>query len=388
MEKIKIVFIGVGYRGRQLLQILQALPLFEVVAVADPNIEKTDIPEIACYNDGEEDYLNMLDYYKPRLVFVTSPWQFHVRHAIQCVKRQCHVALEIKGGLYLGEYQPLIELAGQKNCRVFPLENTLFRRDILAICNMVNAGVFGEIIYMRGGYRHDLRSLLLDDTGNIGCRGKTESVWRSRFYQSENGDLYPTHGLAPLCMIAGINRTDYFKSLTSFASKSAGLLQRIKDLHGDTNVKITMGDIVSTQIKTEKGILISLIHDTTLPRPRSLDFEVQGTKAVWQGDNCRIYVENVSPNETWEADFTYIERYESLYWQQWGKDALLQDIHHQGMDYIMLKALEGDLLGQLVYPATLIDLAFWTSVSCWSKQSIAEDKTVFFNNKLKSHINV
>ena len=378
MEKIKTTLIGAGYRGKQLLKFLQNSSFFEVMAVADPYIEKTDIPEIVCYNNGEEDYLNMLDHYKPELVFITSPWQCHVRHAIQCVERRCHVALEIKGGLYLDEYQPLIDLAEQKSCRVFPLENTLFRRDILALCNMVNDGVFGEIIYMRGGYRHDLRSLLLDDSGNIGHRGKTESVWRSKFYQSENGDLYPTHGLAPLCMIAGINRTDHFKSLTSLASKSAGLLQRIKDLGGDTNVEIRMGDIVSTQIETEKGILISLIHDTTLPRPRSLDFEVQGTKGIWQGDNSRIYVEGVSPDETWEPDLSYIERYESLYWQQWGGDALLQDAHHQGMDYIMLKALEADLQGKLVYPATLNDLALWTSVSPWSKVSIAERKTIYF----------
>lgn len=378
MEKIKTTLIGAGYRGKQLLKFLQNSSFFEVMAVADPYIEETDIPEIVCYNNGEEDYLNMLDHHKPELVFITSPWQCHVRHAIQCVERRCHVALEIKGGLYLDEYQPLIDLAEQKKCRVFPLENTLFRRDILALCNMVNAGVFGEIIYMRGGYRHDLRSLLLDDSGNIGHRGKTESVWRSKFYQSENGDLYPTHGLAPLCMIAGINRTDHFKSLTSLASKSAGLLQRIKDLGGDTNVEIRMGDIVSTQIETEKGILISLIHDTTLPRPRSLDFEVQGTKGIWQGDNSRIYVEGVSPDETWEPDLSYIERYESLYWQQWGGDALLQDAHHQGMDYIMLKALEADLQGKLVYPATLNDLALWTSVSPWSKVSIAERKTIYF----------
>lgn len=378
MKKIKTTLIGAGYRGKQLLQFLQNSPFFEVMAVADPYIENTDIPEIICYNNGEEDYLNMLDRHKPELVFITSPWQCHVHHAIQCVERQCHVALEIKGGLYLDEYQPLIDMAEQKSCRVFPLENTLFRRDILAICNMVDAGVFGEIIYMRGGYRHDLRSLLLDDAGNIGHRGKTESVWRSKFYQSENGDLYPTHGLAPLCMIAGINRTDHFKSLTSLASKSAGLLQRIKDLGGNTNVEIKMGDIVSTQIETEKGILISLIHDTTLPRPRSLDFEVQGTKGIWQGDNSRIYVEGVSPDETWESDLSYIERYESIYWQQWGRDALLQDAHHQGMDYIMLKALEADLQGKLVYPATLNDLALWTSVSPWSKVSIAERKTIYF----------
>lgn len=109
-----------------------------------------------------------------------------------------------------------------------------------------------------------------------------------------------------------------------------------------------------------------------------MDFEIQGTKAIWQGDNCRIYVENVSPDETWESDCTYIEHYESLYWQQWGKDALLHDAHHQGMDYIMLRVLAEDLLGNLVYPATLNDLAFWTSVSPWSKKSIAENQTIFF----------
>ena len=381
MGRIKTVFIGFGYRGRQLLRIVQACPVFEVVAIADPCIEGIDKLAVACYNDGDDDYLNMLDRYKPELAFVASPWQLHVRHALQCVERGCHVALEIKGGLYLGEYQPLIRLAEQKGCRVYPLENTLFRRDILAVCNMVNAGVFGEIIYMRGGYRHDLRSLLLDDAGNIGQRGKTESVWRSKFYQCENGDLYPTHGLAPLCMIAGVNRTDCFRSLTSFASKPAGLLQRIKDLNGDADVRITMGDVISTQIETEKGVLISLVHDTTLPRPRSLDFEIQGTKAIWQGDNGRIYVENVSPNETWEPDCTYVERYENVYWRKWGKDALYQDAHHQGMDYIMLKVLGEDLSGNLLYPATLDDLALWTSVTPWSKKSITEKRTLFFINR-------
>lgn len=61
MEKIKTTLIGAGYRGKQLLQFLQNFPFFEVMAVADPYIEETDIPEIVCYNNGEEDYLNMLD---------------------------------------------------------------------------------------------------------------------------------------------------------------------------------------------------------------------------------------------------------------------------------------------------------------------------------------
>lgn len=378
MDRIKTAFIGAGYRGKQLLRLVSSIPCFEVVAAADPGIGETEIPGVVCYNNGEDDYQNMLRRHRPDLVFVTSPWQYHVNHAMQCVEHHCRVALEIKGGLYAGEYEPLLRLAAEKGCRVYPLENTLFRREILAVRNMVDAGLLGEIVYMRGGYRHDLRSLLLDDAGNIGNRHKTESVWRSKFYQTENGDLYPTHGLAPLCMIAGINRTDRMKALTSFASRSAGIMQRIKDLGGNTDINISMGDVISTQIETENGVLISLVHDTTLPRPRSLDFEIQGTKGIWKGDTGQIYIEDVSPHETWECDLPYIERYESSYWKQWGEEALLHDAHHQGMDYIMLKVLEADLQGKSVYPATLDDLALWTSVSPQSKISIAERKTVSF----------
>lgn len=376
MDMIKTAFIGVGYRGKQLLRLLQSIPFFKIVAVADPGIEEKEVPGINCYNCTGNDYLNMLEEHAPELVFIASPWQWHVQHALHCVERGCHVALEIKGGLYINEYHPLIELAEQRGCRIYPLENTLFMRENLSVLTLVQSGLLGEIVYMRGGYRHDLRHLLLDDAGNIGNRDKTESIWRSKFYQDDNGDLYPTHGLAPLCMIAGINRGDRIKYLTSFASKSAGMLQRIRDLKGDTNVKITMGDVIVTQLETECGVLISLTHDTTLPRPRSLDFEIQGTKGIWQGDRRVIYIEGSSPNETWEPDEAYVDRYEHLYWQRWGGEALRIDTHHQGMDYIMLKAVEADLMNEISYPATIKDLALWTSVSPLSKISIAERRSV------------
>lgn len=376
---IKTAFIGLGYRGMQLLRLLRHLPLFRVVAFADPGMEDIGMPGVACYNHGEYDYLNMLEEQTPRLVFVASPWQCHVKHAIHCVECGADVALEIKGGLYIDEYRPLIELAARTGRRIYPLENTLFMREILSVYRMVCAGVLGELVYMRGGYRHDLRRLLLDDDGSLGNREKTESVWRSRFYQEENGDLYPTHGLAPLCLMAGIGRTDRFKSLTSFASKPAGLMQRIRDLGGASDIKITLGDVVVTQLETERGVLMSLTHDTTLPRPRSLDFEIQGTKGIWQGDRRQIYVEGSSPDEVWESDENYISRYEHGYWARWGHEALEVDTHHQGMDFVMLKALEEDLCGGESYPVDVSDLALWTSVTPLSKMSIAGRRTILLD---------
>jgi len=176
MNKVSVAFIGMGYRGKQLFRLLRNIPFFQILAVADPGVEPSELPDISCYNHGENSSLEMLEKHHPELVFIASPWQYHVQHALLCVEHGCHVALEVKGGLCLDEYAPLIESAERRGCHVYPLENTLFTRENLAVFNMVNEGLLGEIVFMRGGYRHDLRRLLLDDAGNIGNREKTESV--------------------------------------------------------------------------------------------------------------------------------------------------------------------------------------------------------------------
>lgn len=377
MKHVKIAFIGFGYRGRQLLKLMRGIDFYDIVAIAD-KCEAQHPHDVAFYQ-GDDAYIRMIDERRPDLVVVTSPWHLHVEQSIACVERGCDVALEIKGGLAMGEYDDLIRLANQRRRKVYPMENTLFMREILAVKRMADEGVLGDIVYLRGGYRHDLRDIMLDDQGRLGGRLGTESVWRSHFYTSRNGDLYPTHGLAPLCLILGVGKRDKFAALTSFATKAVGMRQRMEQLgNGDSpDAKhICLGDVVSTQIETQGGALISLTHDTSLPRPRSLDFEVQGTRGLWDGVNRRIYIEGSSERETWEDDAPYISRYESLYWQRWGREAIEQDSHHKGMDYIMLRAIEDDMQGGIAYPATLDDLALWTSVSVLSEQSIKEHRRI------------
>lgn len=386
MKHIKTALIGFGYRGKQLLRLLSTIESFEIVGIADiKGCGDSESPGTSFYQ-GEEAYKMMLDALHPDLIFITTPWHLHVMHATEYMQRKCHVALEIKGGLCQDEYAPLQEISQQKGVKVFPLENTLFMREILAVKRMVDEGGMGEIVYMRGGYRHDLRHLLLDDNGVLGGRKGTESVWRSRFYSQHNADIYPTHGLGPLCMILGIGKRDHLAWLTSFASKAVGLRQHMSK---DDTTPITLGDIISTQIETRGGTLISLTHDTTLPRPRSLDFEIQGSLGIRDGVNRRIYLEKMN-TETWVADGAILSQYESREWQLWGKDALKHDSHHQGMDYIMLKSVAADILAGTQqpaeamagthYPATLDDLALWTSVTLLSEISIREHRRVEFGN--------
>lgn len=377
MKSIKTVLIGAGYRGQRLLRLMQGIEAYNVTAVFDPAVVFHTDGMLEVYTEGPEDYKRMIAVQHPELVVIASPWHFHVEQALYALEQGCHVAMEIKGGFCLGEYDPLIEVASRKGLRIYPLENAVFTRENMAMLQLVQAGVLGQLVALRGGYRHDLRDMLVDEQGNLGNPNKPEGIWRSRFYLTENGDLYPTHGLAPLCLAAGVGRTDRIAELTSFSSRACGLNEFVAHRGGTSPLPVSMGDIVITQMRTEAGVLITLTHDTTLPRPRSLDFELQGSKGIWRGEFRQIYIEGESPYETWEDDEKYIARYEHICWQKWGKEALIQDVHHQGMDYIMLRMLAADFRGEMTYPITAGDLALWTSVSPYSKLSIAGKRTVF-----------
>lgn len=377
MKSIKTVLIGAGYRGQRLLRLMQGIEAYNVTAVFDPAAVFHTDGMLEVYTEGPEDYKRMIAVQHPELVVIASPWHFHVEQALYALEQGCHVAMEIKGGFCLGEYDPLIEVASRKGLRIYPLENAVFTRENMAMLQLVQAGVLGQLVALRGGYRHDLRDMLVDEQGNLGNPNKPEGIWRSRFYLTENGDLYPTHGLAPLCLAAGVGRTERIAELTSFSSRACGLNEFVAHRGGTSPLPVSMGDIVITQMRTEAGVLITLTHDTTLPRPRSLDFELQGSKGIWRGEFRQIYIEGESPYETWEDDEKYIARYEHICWQKWGKEALIQDVHHQGMDYIMLRMLAADFRGEMTYPITAGDLALWTSVSPYSKLSIAGKRTVF-----------
>lgn len=377
MKGIKTVLIGAGYRGQRLLRLMQGIEAYNVTAVFDPVAVFHTDGMLEVYTEGPEDYKRMIAVQHPELVVIASPWHFHVEQALYALEQGCHVAMEIKGGFCLGEYDPLIEVASRKGLRIYPLENAVFTRENMAMLQLVQAGLLGQLVALRGGYRHDLRDMLVDEQGNLGNPNKPEGIWRSRFYLTENGDLYPTHGLAPLCLAAGVGRTDRIAELTSFSSRACGLNEFVAHRGGTSPLPVSMGDIVITQMRTEAGVLITLTHDTTLPRPRSLDFELQGSKGIWRGEFRQIYIEGESPYETWEDDEKYIARYEHICWQKWGKEALIQDVHHQGMDYIMLRMLAADFRGEMTYPITAGDLALWTSVSPYSKLSIAGKRTVF-----------
>ncbi len=369
MQKLRVGLIGLGYRGQYLYKLLTQIKEYKIIALSDPKIKQEDYPNSTIYNTGNEDYKRMLKEERLDLVFISTPWHLQETIALKSLEADCHIAIEIKGGLRLNEYQAVKDCSIRKNKKVFPLENTLFMQDILAVSEMVKAGIFGDLLHLSGAYRHDLRAMLATDDK------EASAYWRKEYYETINGDLYPTHSFAPLCLIAG-NKSKDFVSLTSFASACKGWNGLIKK--ADNNIKT--GDIIISHIEDRNACLFTLLHDTSLPRPKALEYEVQGTKAIWQAEHKRIYIEGISPYETWEDISLYLEKYKHQYWKLWGQEALELDQHHQGMDYIMLKAILSDIQATTPYPADIEDLSIWCSITPLSAQSIVEQQTIKLND--------
>lgn len=374
---IRVVFIGFGYRGRYLYQLVQSLADTEVVAVADPKLNELEqFPDEVYLYHEVDGYQTMLQACKPDLVVVASPWHLHEEHTLAALSAGADVALEIGGGSTLGQYDSIAQKAEILGRKVYPLENAVFMRSLMAIKEMVSRGVFGDLISLSGGYRHDLRHVLTKDKNrDLYENSSSTKGWRIHYYTTTNADLYPTHGLGPISLLASLGREDKISQLYATSSRAIGLRQFV-DKQKIALPQILTGDVITTLLTTQGGIVLRLTHDTTLPRPKSLDYEVQGTRAIWQGEHRRIYIEGISPHEQWEDDSHYLSEYDHALWRQWADEALTHDLHHKGMDYIMLRCLIADCLGQETYPITLADLILWSSITPLSAQSIATGQAI------------
>ena len=190
---------------------------------------------------------------------------------------------------------------------VMMMENVCYRRDVMAILQMVRQGLFGELIHMQAGYQHDLRGVKFNDGKTpydsgveFGEKAFSEARWRTNHSVHRNGDLYPTHGIGPVAEMLNINYGNRFVSLSSFPAKSSGLHEYIVKKggpqHPNAKVEFKLGDVVTTQIRCANGETILLQHDTSLPRPYSLGFRVQGTRASGWISTIRLYLKASAQN--------------------------------------------------------------------------------------------
>jgi predicted dehydrogenase len=394
-SKLRLGFIGVGLRGTWHLENALKRKDVELVAICDVNSDRLEIcrKHIAAagrkkareFGSDDFDYRNLLELSGLDAVIISTPWLWHTPMAVDAMKAGIYTGIEVSAATTLEECWDLVNTHEATGTHMMILENVNYRRDVMAVLNMVRQGVFGEMIHYRCGYQHDLRAVKFNNGeqpygGGVefGENAMSEARWRTQHSLKRNADLYPTHGVGPIAAYADINRGNRFLSLTSHSSKSRGLHKYLVTEGGPDhpNSKLTwqLGDVVTTTIDTANGETIIVTHDTNLPRPYSLGFRVQGTQGLWEVDGNRMYVEGESEPHKWDDAKAWLKKYDHPLWEKFGGDA--EGAGHGGMDFFVLNAFVESAKRNIPPPMDAYDAAAWSAITPLSEASIANNGKV------------
>ena len=401
-ERVRLALIGTGMRGQVLLTELLRRADVEVVALCDIEpinlgralamVEKAGKakPRTFGENGDPQAFRQLLDASKLDGVVIATPWEWHAPMAIAAMQAKVPVGCEVVAGITLQDHWDVLNTQLKTRTPYMLLENVCFRRDVMAVLQMVRAGLFGEIVHLQGGYQHDLRAVKFNSGDpakpygggvEFGEKGWSEARWRTAHSVKRNGELYPSHGIGPCAMVANIHRGNRFTHINSFATKARGLHEYVEaqggKAHPNAAVKFSLGDVVTTTLACENGETILLQHDTSLPRPYSLGFRVQGTKGLWMDVNKSIHVEGISPPHQWEPFQPYQDKFEHPLWKKYASTA--EGAGHGGMDFFVIHAFVEALKASAPMPIDIFDAVAWSAITPLSEQSIASGfKTLEF----------
>lgn len=408
---VKLGYIGVGLRGRNHIKEGLLRDDVEIVAICDTQESSLKLCREQFIKEGKKlpkEYTGGLDAYKKLLdrkdidaVIISTPWAFHRDQAIDAMNAGKYVGCEVIAGLTVQDHWDIVNVSEKTGMPYMTLENVCYRRDVMAVLNMVRAGEFGELVHLEGGYQHDLRDVLFNDGKNFYGHGVEfgqeksigEAQWRTQYNIDVDGDLYPTHGLGPVMNYIDINRGNRLTNMVSFSSKARGLADYVnKQSPGHPNAKINYknGDVVTTLINCANGETISLTHDTHLPRPYSIGFRVQGTNGIWMDVAKSVHIEGKSKPHTWDPAKEWFDKYDHPLWKKYASTA--QGAGHGGMDWFVFNAFVQAVKQKRqtpidVYDSVTMSVIFPLSVKSLAEGNSSQDIPDFTKGKWKNRKN-
>lgn len=373
-EKLKIVQVGLGCRGDSMLRlILQTMPDIEITGVCDVYADRTEAAaRLVEEKTGRRpatagDYRALLGLGADAML-ITSAWEQHVEIACAAMEAGLAVACEVGGAYTLEDCWRLVHTHERTGAACMLLENCCYGSRELMVKNMVEQGVFGEIVHCDGGYCHDLRHEI--------AYGAENRHYRLRNYLHRNCENYPTHALVPLGKILRINDGNRLVSLVSVGSGARGLHQYVLDHKGENDplaqAEFRQSDVVTTILRCANGQTVRLTLDTTLPRTYSRQFTVRGTKAAYFEDTDSFFVDGThnfaefAPEKLWGNAKDYEPRYTHPIWRDYRAVG-----GHGGMDYLVLRAFFESVMLGIAPPIDVYDMATYLCISVLSEESIA-----------------
>ena len=276
MESVRVGFIGLGMRGPGAVRRWCQIDGTEIIALCDINQQGIDKSQKYLTNAGrnkaveylgEESWRQLCEREDIDLVYIMTDWKNHANMALYAMECGKHVAIEVPAAMTMDEIWALIDTSERTRKHCIQLENCVYDRFEITALNMAQQGLFGEILHVEGAYIH-----CLDEFWD-----KYYNNWRLDYNREYRGDVYPTHGIGPVCQVLNIHRGDRMKALVAMDTKAVSGAQYWQNMKAEPCENFANGDQTTTLIRTEKGKVIQLHHNVMTPRPYSRDYTLVGT---------------------------------------------------------------------------------------------------------------
>ena len=378
LRNLRVGVVGLG-RGQAGISGFTLVPGGYIAAICDINAARRErplkyladkkAPTPKIYGDkGPEDWKRMCEDPEIDLVYNSTPWQLHVPIALYAMEHGKHVVTEVPSAFTVEECWKLVETSERTQRHCMQLENCCYGENEMLAFNLVHLGLLGEISHGEGAYIHDLRTSNYNKWNEETGSGGYWDYWRLRHNAVHGGNQYPTHGLGPICLDMDINRGDRFDFLVSVDSKQAGFEEVGKGLHADdpwrSGLKVKMGDMNTSIIKTVMGRTIMVQHNVGTAHPYSRLNLIQGTRGVLQDYPLRIAIEESLGKGVHAFDEKKTQdirqKYKHPLWKTRDEIAKRMPVTgHGGMDFLMILRLSFCLQNGLPLDMNVYDLASW-----------------------------
>jgi len=385
LAKVRVAIIGLGGRGTSVLNNILNVEFAEVTALCDILPDKVDRALKAAktkrgftpraYSGSDSIWEKLVEQDNIDVVYVDTPWEWHVPMCEKAMLAGKHAFVEVAAALTVDECWRLVDISEktQRHCPI--MENCCYGEEELFVLNLTRNNVFGDLTHAECAYLHNMRA-------NLFWLGK-EGAWRREYHKTLDGNLYPTHGLGPVCQYMNIGRGDNMKHLVSMSSREAGLTQYLAE-HNPNNgqhagEKYICGDMNTSLIKTEQGRTIMVQHDVVGSRPYSRINALYGVHATYFDypprlalDTPAAYGLTAKDSDDWlnEKDMKKMrDKFTHPLWKQLQTRA--KGSGHGGMDFVINYRML-DCLRQGITPdMTVYDAAAWSSILELSVKSVA-----------------
>ena len=376
IEHVRIGLVGLGDRGTGAVHRLPYIEDATIVALCDlmPErveraqgiLEELGAPRALYEFSGEEGYKQLCERDDIDLVYLAVPWQLHTPIAVYAMEHGKHVAIEVPAATSIKECWDLVNTSERTRRHCMMLENCCYDFFELTCLNMIQQGVFGEVVHVEGSYCHNLDPYWDQYQGD----------WRMTYNKDHHGDVYPTHGIGPVCQDINIHRGDKMNVLVSMDTDAFNGQEIADKRYGKGVVeKYANGDNTMTFIRTEKGKTILVEHNVVTPRPYNRMYQVTGTKGFankYPNEGLALGADMV------KAPVAYDDLDAEEYMSDAERDALMAAYEHPiakgiaekakqvgghgGMDFIMDYRLIYCLHNGLPLDQDVYDAAEWSSL--------------------------